>query len=190
MQHFIWSSLVNVKELSKGVLPNVYHFDSKARVEDYIRSTNLPASFVYLGVYMSFIPGQAFRPGPDGNWTLALPVPGTATPPLIDTAEDLGKFVKGILVNREKTLGKRVLAAWDYHSFDKMVEDFKELYPEAGKNAHYAQLPHDMWKGFLIGAGQSETVAQEMLENFRLIDEFGYYGKESLEFSHSVSQFT
>jgi hypothetical protein len=95
--------------LSKGALPDVKHFDSKAAVESYIRELGIPATFFLPGFFMSNLPGGALRQSPEDNaWTLALPLPGAAPMPLFDTANDAGKFVKGILLNREKVLGKRI----------------------------------------------------------------------------------
>ncbi|KAH8880073.1 NmrA-domain-containing protein [Thozetella sp. PMI_491] len=37
VQHFVWSSLFDITKLSKGALPNVHHFDTKAKVEEYAR---------------------------------------------------------------------------------------------------------------------------------------------------------
>ena len=53
VQHLIWSSLVNVTEVSGGRLPNVPHFDGKNDVEKYIRQIGVPATFVYPGYFMS-----------------------------------------------------------------------------------------------------------------------------------------
>ncbi|RDW58315.1 hypothetical protein BP5796_12245 [Coleophoma crateriformis] len=187
IQHFIWSSLKNVTEITKGALPNVYHFDSKAKVEEYIRSTSLPATYMMPGFYMSNFPGRNLRPSPPDNaWTLAMPLPATATVPLIATIEDTGKFVSAILLNREATLGKRVLAATEYYSLEELLQDFKDVYAEAGKTARYYEVPHEVYKGVLLNAGLPEFGAQELLENMRLLNEGGYYGGESLEWSHSL----
>lgn len=164
------------------------HFDSKATVESYIRELGIPATFFLPGFFMSNLPGGMFRQTPPLNdWTLALPIPGTTPIPLIDTANDTGKFVKGILLNREKTLGKRIYAATDYYTVDQIVQQFKEQYPESGKNAKVVELPHAVFKDFMVKSGQSENVAEEMLQNMRLMDEFGYYGGADLKESHSVS---
>jgi len=187
VQHYVWSSLLNVTDLSKGKLDHVHHFDSKAKVEDYIRSIGIPASFFLPGFYMSNLPGGMFRQVPPNNdWTLGLPVPGTSPVPLLDTAGDTGKFVKGILLNREKALGKRIYGATDYYTLEEMVKEFKELYPEAGKTAKTAELPHEVFKGILKGAGQSETAAEELLQNMRLLNEYGYYGGADLTESHEI----
>lgn len=137
---------------------------------------------------MSNIPGGNFRQSPPDNaWTFGLPVPGSAPIPLLDTVGDTGKFVKGILLNREKTLGKRILGATDYYTADEIVKQFKEKYPEAGATAKYAEMPHGVYKGILQKVGMSEDIAEELLQNMRLLNEFGYYGGESLDESHSVS---
>ncbi|TVY80730.1 NmrA-like family domain-containing protein [Lachnellula suecica] len=172
VQHFVWSSLMNVTELSKGVLSHVTHFDSKAHVEAYIRTLDLPASYFMPGFYMSNLPGGTMRQLPPNNdWTLALPVPTTTPIPLLDTAGDTGKFVKGILLNREKSLGKRIYGATAYYTVDEIVKEFKQTFPEAGKTAKAAELPHAVFKGILGKAGQSEESQKELLQNMRLMNE-------------------
>lgn len=184
VQQFIWSSLVDVNKLSKGKLPNVYHFDSKAQVEEYARSVGLPSTFFMPGFYMSNIPGQMFRLDND-KWTFALPVPGTAPIPVFNTA-DTGKFVKAAVLHRDATLGKRLLGATAYVTADEVVESFKKAFPEAGKTASYYQLPEDTYRDILKGAGMPDFAAQELLENMLLLDQFGYYGGESLDWTHSL----
>jgi hypothetical protein len=175
--------------LSKGALPDVKHFDSKAAVESYIRELGIPATFFLPGFFMSNLPGGALRQSPEDNaWTLALPLPGAAPMPLFDTANDAGKFVKGILLNREKVLGKRIYGATDYYTVDQIAEQFKEQYPEAGKTAKTVELPHAVFKGIMAKAGRGE-VAEELLQNMRLMSEFGYYGGDDLKESHSVSYY-
>ena len=174
--------------VSKGVLPNVHHFDSKAAIEVYVKSIGLPASFFLPGFYMSNLPGGMFRQIPPNNdWALSLPIPASSPVPLLDTAEDTGKFVKGILLNREKSLGKRVLGATAYYTLADLVKEFKELYPEAGKNAKNVELPHDVFKQIMVQSGRDEHAAEELLENMRLMPEFGYYGNKPLEESHEVT---
>lgn len=174
--------------MTNGALPNVYHFDSKAKVEEYIRTTSLPSTFFMPGFYMSNIPGGMFRPSPPNNaWTFAMPIPASAPIPLFAANEDAGKFVKGILLHREKTLGKRVLAATKYYTLGQVVDIFKAQFPEAGKDATFYEVPHDTFKGFMTSSGMPDFAALEMLENVRLLNEGGYYGGASLEWSHSVS---
>ena len=184
----MWSSLLNITELSKGKLANVKHFDSKAAIEAYIREIGIPASFFLPGFYMSNLPGKMLRQLPPNNaWTLGLPIPTSSPVPLLDTAEDTGKFVKGILLNREKALGKRIYGATAYYTVQEIVDQFKATFPEAGKDAKAVELPHGVFKGILAKAGTPEESAEELLQNMRLMNEYGYYGGASLDESHSVS---
>ena len=188
MQHLIWSSLLDVKKITNGAFPNVEHFDSKAAVEQYIRDHNIPATFMLPGFYMSNLPGGAFRQAPPDNyWTLALPAPADTPVPFFDAAGDTGKFVKGILTHRDQLLGKRVYAATDYYTFEDAVNTFKELKPEAGKNAQFKQLTKEEYKGMLAQAGLPEKAQEELYENMAFMHDYGYYGKASLAESHAVS---
>ncbi|KAF8472850.1 NMRAL1 protein [Kalaharituber pfeilii] len=166
VQHYIFSSLYNIKELSGGTLSKMHHFDSKAEVESYIRTSlpNLPSTFFLPGFYMSNIPGQQILPDPStGVYTFGLPVPGDkAGIPMFDV-RDTGKFIKGILLNREKTLGKRVLGATKYMSPNEVLEVFKKVKAETAKE-----------KG------------AQYNENMVLLGTYGYYGWESLDWSHSI----
>ncbi|KAF9237366.1 hypothetical protein BU15DRAFT_88804 [Melanogaster broomeanus] len=47
VKFFIWSSLPHSTRVSNGKYPNVYHFDNKANVEEYIRDSNLPHSILH-----------------------------------------------------------------------------------------------------------------------------------------------
>ena len=173
--------------MSNGVLSQVHHFDGKARVEEYIRSLQIPASFFLAGFYMSNIPGMSLRQMPDGKWGLGLPMPDDAPIPLFDAAADTGKWVKAMFLNEQKVLGKQVYGATAYSTPAEIVQGFKELYPEAGKEAGFNRLPGEVFKGIMAKTGALEVIQEEMLQNMRLIPEFGYYGGDSLDFSLGVS---
>ncbi|KAI1081930.1 putative NmrA-like family domain-containing protein 1 [Whalleya microplaca] len=186
VQHYIWSSLHYVSKISHGKLPHVYHFDSKAIVEDYVRSLGIPASFFMPGFYMSNLPGQMFKPSPPDNaWTFALPVASTAPIPLYDP-RDTGKYIKAIVLNREELLGKRLLGASAYLSGQEVVDVFKKVYPEAGQTARYFQLTEEMFRGYLGSQGLPDFAVDELYENMRLLEEFGYYGGEPLDETHRL----
>lgn len=50
--HLIFSTLVNVDALTKGEFKHVYHFDSKARIADYIREIGVPLTSFMPGFFM------------------------------------------------------------------------------------------------------------------------------------------
>lgn len=123
---------------------------------------------------------------PNNDWTLSLPIPASSPVPLLDTAGDTGKFVKGILLHREETLGKRIYGATDYYTLTEMIAQFKEVFPEAGKTAKTVELPHQVFKDILGKSGMPEEAGEELLQNMRLMNEFGYYGGAKLDESHSI----
>ncbi|OJJ46841.1 hypothetical protein ASPZODRAFT_131733 [Penicilliopsis zonata CBS 506.65] len=188
VQHLVWSSLLNVTKLTNGVLSHVYHFDSKAEVEEYIRTLDIKATFFLPGFYMSNIAGMNLRQAPDGSGTriLALPILETAPIPLFASENDTGKFVKAIFLKREETLGKRIYGATAYTTPIEIVQVLREESSGAGQDVVYSQLPHDVFKGALGSLGMPEPVQEELLQNMRLMAEFGYYGGDSLGASIAI----
>jgi uncharacterized protein YbjT (DUF2867 family) len=94
VQHVVFSSLINVTEASKGRLSHVAHFDCKADIEKYIRSQDIPATFIQPGYYMTnFTNLQLLQKGDDGSYTLAGPSDGSkAQLPLFYPDSDMGVF--------------------------------------------------------------------------------------------------
>ena len=173
--------------MSNGKFGKVEHFDSKAAVERYIRDIGVPATFFLPGFFMSNFPeGMLRQLPPDNDWTLALPMHPETPIPCIDVAADTGKFVKGILTQRDKLLGKQVYASAAYYTPKEIVATFSELYPEAGKRAKFVQVSKDDYIGALAGTGMPEKAAEELYENMVFMYEFGYYGKASLDESLAV----
>ncbi|KAK2855748.1 hypothetical protein FQN49_004877 [Arthroderma sp. PD_2] len=180
VQHLIWSSLINVTKVSGGKLTGVSHFDSKAAVEEYIRKIGVPATFFLPGFYMSNIPGQSLN-NMEGVYNFSNPIPANSPIPLIDTELDTGKFVKAILLNREKVLGKQIYGATDYYTPEQIIADFQAVKPQDGKGGAAIQIPDQAFKGFLAMNGMSEEAQEEMLQNMQLLYLYGYYGGESLK---------
>ncbi|KAK2728971.1 hscarg protein [Colletotrichum kahawae] len=159
IEFLIWSSQLNIKKLSNGVLSNLYHFDSKAIVEEYIRELGIPATFFLPGFYMSNIPGGMFRPSP---------------------------YVKGAILHEKEVLGKRILGATTYMTGEEIVDGFKRVFSESGKTARYYQLSEDQFRGVIKTQNSPDYIIDEMHQNMRLLNEFGYYGGESLNWTHQL----
>lgn len=185
VQHLVWSSLLDVTKLSDGKLSKVAHFDSKAKVEEYIREIDVPATFFMPGFYMSNIPGQSLN-NMQGAYNFSLPIPTDSPIPLLDTEADTGKFVKGILLHREKVLGARIYGATAYYTPEQIIADFQAVKPVAGQGGAARELPVDMFKKILGTKGLPEFLQEELLQNMQLMPQFGYYGGASLDDSHSI----
>ncbi|CAD6442183.1 3f8367d9-64e3-4ab1-ae21-f3ffc836c92d [Sclerotinia trifoliorum] len=187
VQHLIWSSLPSVTKLSKGRFTKVAHFDAKAEIEDYITKIGVPATFYLAGYFMSNLPGYHLQQMPDDKkWKIILPCPASTQVPLVATAEDTGKFVKGILLNREKVLGKQILGATNYATFSEILNEFKEQYPIAGEGAEFVQISYEAYRDNLASEGRSAFIQDDLVDNMMWISESGYYGGATLDESHSL----
>lgn len=90
VKHLIFSSLINTTKASKGKLPNIAHFNGKAKIESYIRRSGVPSTFFLPGMFMTAY-FDTIRKGEDGTYMLALPVDeNKAQLPLFDPAGDTG----------------------------------------------------------------------------------------------------
>ncbi|KAL9009115.1 MAG: hypothetical protein Q9173_005827 [Seirophora scorigena] len=163
------------------------NFPTKAHIESYIRSIGVPSSTFMPGFYMSNLETM-LNPFPQAPhaYTFAMPMPPTTPIPFFDAAGDTGKFVKAMLMKRDQVLGKDVLAATDYYAAADAPKIFEQVKKEAGKGAQFVTIDKDTYKGFLTGAGMPDFAAQELYENMAFMDEFGYFGKESLDWSLSL----
>ncbi|KAL7944933.1 hypothetical protein V8C42DRAFT_324121 [Trichoderma barbatum] len=181
VQHIIFSSLINVTKASNGRLPNIFHFDGKAEIEEYVRSSGVPGTFFLPGMFMSGYETMIRKnpPSEPAGYTLALPVdPSKAKAPLFDAAGDTGKFVKAAIKGFPSQTRTRILAAADYYTIDRLIAEFSEV---MGQPAHAVQIDDEMFKSFL-----PPPAAQELLENMKLLEDPGYYAGESLEESLSL----
>lgn len=170
VKQIIFSSLLNVTKITNGRLTHVPHFDGKADIEEYIKSTGITSAFVLPGYYMSNYQQMLQKQGDD--YSLAYPITTDAKFPLF-APEDMGKFVKPALKNPEQYNGKHILAATDYYPVSRIVSEFEEV---TGKKLSYHQVSAEQYKSFL-----PEFMAEEMLENHQLIEEPGYYNGASLQ---------
>ncbi|KAL6876941.1 NmrA domain-containing protein [Trichoderma novae-zelandiae] len=175
VEHIVFSSLIDATGASRGRLPNISHFDGKARIEEHVRDSGVAGTFVLPGMFMSGFTTMIRKnpPSEPAGYTLALPVdPAKAEAPLFAAAEDMGKFVKAAIKNFPAQTGNRILAATDYYTINRLISEFSEV---MGKPAHAVQIPDDKFKSFL-----SPVAAQELLENMKLLEDPGYYAGESL----------
>ncbi len=159
----------------------MYHFESKAEVEVYVRELGIPATFFLAGFFMSNMPSQVIvQTSPDNAWTFVLPAAAHTQFPTFDT-RDTGKWVKAIVRNRDALLGKRVLGADAYVTAQEIIDVFAGAFPEAGKTARFHQISEEQMRENMRAQNSTEYVIDEIYEMARFMEEFGYYGGEPLE---------
>ncbi|KAI5918684.1 NmrA-like family protein [Camillea tinctor] len=188
VKHYIWSSLLDITKLSNGKLSRVYHFDSKAHVEDYVRSLGIPASFFCPGLYMPNLSESFFTPPSpptSTTWTFSLPIAGSSSIPLFDP-RDTGKYVKTLVQHRDELLGKRLLSASQYLTCEEIVEGFRRVFPEAGGTARYIAADEGSFRAYMASAGTPGIIIDALYDTFALLQDFGYYGGASLDETHRL----
>uniref|UniRef100_A0A0D2YJJ1 NmrA-like domain-containing protein n=1 Tax=Fusarium oxysporum (strain Fo5176) TaxID=660025 RepID=A0A0D2YJJ1_FUSOF len=122
----------------------------------------------------------------EGAWVFAVPMPESAPIPIFDV-RDTGIWVKAIVLKKDQLLGKRVLGSTRYTTPLEVVDAFKTAFPEAGEKAGFYSLPHDAFlQGVKESMGAPDWVAEEVLENMRLVAEGGYFAFEPLDDSHAA----
>jgi len=169
-QYIIFSTSPNAKKIAGSP---VDIFDAKFEIEEYIRSKSVKCAFIAPGLFMkNFCENAVPRPTPEpGVYAISNVPAGTTRIPLLDTADDTGKFVAPILSEPEKYNGKILYAATKLYSYDEIAAEVSKA---TGKTVKYKQLPDEVWKSFL-----PPHVADGMLAMMAFIRDQGYFGPQT-----------
>jgi uncharacterized protein YbjT (DUF2867 family) len=157
----------NVRTVTGGKLAKVEHFDSKAEVEEYIRSKKIPASFFQPGFFMQNLKGM-IRPSDDGNFTLTAPWHPDTKLPMLEVVSDTGKFVAAALLKGPSIDAKRIMGVSDWASPNDVAAAMKEI---NGKEVKFTEVDGETFMKFMPPA-----TAEELTENFLLIRDYEYFG--------------
>ena len=159
----------------------------KAEIGQYAKSLGLPTTLFMAGFYNSNLPGQGIIKTPNG-YIVPSPSEADSQWPMFDAANDTGKFVKAIFLNKDKTIGKDIYGAEKYYTPVEVAKAFEEAFPQDGKGTQYVPVKGEDYLNTLKGFGMSDKIAEEMLENMYLLNkEYGYYAGAKLDESLSVS---
>lgn len=100
VKYFIWSSLPHCTRVSNGKYANVYHFDNKANVDDYLQDSSLPHSILYTGWFSENLwKYNNLVPVPDSDrFELNVPRYDSQSPQYVTWVErDLGQCALALL---------------------------------------------------------------------------------------------
>lgn len=62
VEYFLCSALPNAAVVTKGALKHIDHFNSKAKVEEYVRQLPIKSAFYWPAMFASEINGEAMLP--------------------------------------------------------------------------------------------------------------------------------
>ncbi len=163
--------------VTNNKLTLVAHFESKALVTEYIQSLSIPHTIVLVGGYTSLII-SALAPisksPPAYSLVFPEPINSNTKLPLIDASADVGKFVKGILLNPEKSLNRQFNLATKYYTFEEIVNALKG----AGLRVTLQILDKAAYKAGLASQGIPEFFQEDLLQVMQFAEEYGIYGAE------------
>ncbi|PYH83275.1 nmrA family transcriptional regulator [Aspergillus uvarum CBS 121591] len=187
IKHLIWSSLPHVSQITGGKLTSVVHWDGKAVVDDYIRSLAIPHTIINIGVYTPFIVDFFLAPlsTDPPAFSLSLPEPANINTvlPVVDAAADVGKFVKGILLCPEETIGKRLDIAEGYYTVKEIVETLNKL----GRSVGFQTVPKETFKAALASRGLPEFFQEDLCQVLQYIEEYGYFHNGTVEEAREIA---
>lgn len=152
VNHFIWSTLPNVEEISKGRF-DVPHFTGKAKVDKVVKHAGFENyTFVQAPFYFQNLVGMLGpQPQQDGSTGWTLPIDPAKKVIHMADINDLGKVVAGAFLNPEKAgNGSYLSLAPELNSFNDVLEVFKAN----GKEYSFNQVPTEVFSGFFEGAGE------------------------------------
>jgi len=169
VEWLLWSSLPNTNTGSNGVLKHVIHFDGKNQVEQYIRELGIPATFIYVGFYMSnFNSFFSMVAKPDGTQEIPLPyITEDTFIEMTDPPNDVGPIVAAVLEDKETWLGKLVPVAGDRITFGEAARIISEV---TGKPTKIRTLDTETVKEY-------PALNTEVIEMCKWIAEYGLFGQ-------------
>lgn len=170
VQHFIWSTLPDVKSISNSEF-DVPHFTNKSEIDALVKNSGFKYStFVQAPFYYQNLVGRlAPQTKQDGTigWTLSI----DPKKKVIHWSDinDMGKVVAGALLQPKKAGNGNYLAlATELFSFN----DILEAYKRHGKEYSFSQVPTEVFSTFFEGA-------KEMAEMFGYWEKYTYMGPDS-----------
>lgn len=113
-----------------------------------------------------------------------MPAPTSTKVHLISAKHDVGKYVTSIILNRDQLVGKAILAGEREYSVQEIADI---LVKTGGIDVKAEEIGDEQYRGLLQAFGTPEFVADDMSQNMKYIQEYGFFGGESVEQDHSVS---
>ncbi|OKL61201.1 hypothetical protein UA08_03151 [Talaromyces atroroseus] len=166
LERYVYSALGPMKKVSNGKYYRSHHWNSKARVVEYIE-TELPdlakkASFIYLGAYSN---NPLITPQLDpvtGTYKFVFPFKKELKMPVVLHEESTGKFVQALIENEDP--GTKLLAYNLYPTLAEITELWSRV---SGKSADIIEITPEIMH-------EQSGVPWEVLEAALYLPEYGY----------------
>jgi len=160
VKHFIWSTLPYTEKLTNGRII-VPHCDGKARVDEYILSKGLPATFIIPGFYFQNFQ-SFFHPKKEEDGTYVVSFPDISAVIGYDV-EDTGEAIVNIAQHRNEWLGKYVRLIHERITPQEYVDQVSAF---TGKKVKLVRIPLDVYAKLPFPG------AEDLAAMYRLFDEY------------------
>ncbi|MCX4242672.1 NmrA/HSCARG family protein [Paraliomyxa miuraensis] len=170
VQHFVWSTLPNVEEISGGKF-HVPHFTNKALADAVVSSAGFAFhTFVEAPFYFQNLTSvMSPQPQPDGSKAWVLPLDPSVRCIHMGDIDELGNVVAGAFANPERVGQGQVLSlCGSLVAFDDVVAAFRGR----GWNVGFVQVPREVYAGFY-------PEAEEMAEMIGFFQAHTYMGPDA-----------
>ncbi|KAF4585751.1 nitrogen metabolite repression-(nmr)-responsible protein [Ophiocordyceps camponoti-floridani] len=143
VQHYVYSSMPDHAAYHKD-WPSLPLWAAKHKVEDHVRALDLPATFVYTGIYNNnftslLYPLFCMELQPDGSFLWQAPFHEDAKLPWLDAEHDVGPAILQIFKDGvTKWKGERVALAYEYLTPTEACQLFSR---GVGRPVYYARGP-------------------------------------------------
>jgi len=167
VQLLVWSTLPNVAERTNGKYRNVFHFDKKNEVEQYIRRNNMPAAFIAPGIFLHYMLDLFSTRADDGVLELRMNFAPDKRIHVIDAHRDIGPVVLGLLKNPERYKDFIIPIAVET-SINELVQAYQQA---TGEELRCKRIPADEIKVH----PEFESMRPNLIEMMKYIEEYEYY---------------
>ncbi|KAG2136671.1 hypothetical protein DEU56DRAFT_358182 [Suillus clintonianus] len=177
VKYFIWSSLPHCTRVSNGKYANVYHFDNKANVDDYLRDSGVPHSILYTGWFLENL----------WNYNALMPVLDSDCLEL--TAARYDPQSPQYFTWVERDLGQCALALLKQYK-DRDSEVLSRTFYAISAKLNYTQFASILQEalGKPVSFVPSHTTGmQEMDDMYAFQSEFGLYPQTAIPDPHLIS---
>jgi hypothetical protein len=105
---------------------------------------------------------------------------------MISVNIDTGKYVKAILLNREKVFGKQIYAAERHYSPVEIVKVLKEV---GGLDVVVEQIDDAEYRKQMAAKGAPDFFIDDMSDNMKFMQAYGFFSEKQSEEGREVSLF-
>ena len=170
VDHLVWSTLPNVKQLSGGEF-EVAHFTGKAMADEHVAEAGFAHhTFVEAPMYFQNFKGMLGpQPLPDGRRGWAVPMDPDLRVIHAGDVNDVGRVVARAFEQPEQAgAGERLAVAPGLTSWAELTSTLNDQ----GHDLAVIQVPRDVYDGFFEGAS-------ELREMFQWFAAYTYFGPDA-----------